>query len=125
MDTKEHFTKGPGIIELWLGLLLGPIAALLQLQTNYALVSTACTSGKAWPLHLVSLTGVLIALCAALVSYRCWVRLGASWDEEPAGTVGRARFMSAVGILISLLMLLVNIAQWIPVFIYGPCQRWL
>jgi hypothetical protein len=31
--------------------------------------------------------------------------------------------MAAVGVLISLLMALVIVAQWLPVFFHSPCER--
>jgi hypothetical protein len=109
--------------ELWLGVLLPPLAVLSQLECNYALVLWACRTGREWPLHLVSLLALLVTLFALLLSHRNWRRLGASWEVEGAGAIPRSRYMAVVGLLISLLMSLVIVAQWIPVFIYGPCQR--
>jgi hypothetical protein len=119
----EDLKSGGAAVALWCGLLLGPLAALSQLEANYALLLWACGAGREWPLHLVSLSAVFITLFAGLLSYRVWKRVGGSWDDEGPGTVPRARFMAAVGILISLVMFLVILAQWIPVFIYGSCQR--
>jgi hypothetical protein len=119
----ENLKSGGAAAALWCGILLGPIAALSQLEANYALVLWACGAGRDWPLHLVSVAAILITLCAGLLAYRVWKRVGGSWDDEGPGAVPRARFMAAVGIFISLVMFLVILAQWIPVFIYGSCQR--
>ena len=124
-NAAQSYKGGARAAELWFGVLLGPLAALSQLEANYALALWACGTGQKWPLHLVSLSAMAITLFAEFLSYRNWKRLGANWEEEGAGVVVRSRFMAAVGILISLLMLLVIIAQWIPVFMYGPCQRWV
>jgi hypothetical protein len=121
----ERFKSGPRVAELWLGILLGPVAALSQLEANYALVGWACAYGRSWPLHLVALAALVIALLAGFLAYRNLRRLGARWQEDGQGVFPRSRFMAALGVLISLLMLLVIIAQWIPVFIYGPCQRFV
>jgi hypothetical protein len=125
MNTRagENFKSGAGAASLWCGLLLGPLAALSQLEGNYALVLRSCSAGRKWPLHLVSLTAIAITVFAWTLSYRHWRRLGGTWEDDGAGAVPRARFMAAIGILISVIMLLVIIAQWIPVFIYGPCHR--
>jgi hypothetical protein len=114
---------GAPAVELWFGLLLGPIAALGQLEANYALVLWVCRSDQDWPLHLVSLAAVIVTVFAAFLSHLNWRRLGGSWDDDGAGAVPRARLMAAIGILLNSLMLLVIIAQWIPVFMYGPCHR--
>ena len=112
---------GAGVGELWAGVLVGPTAMLLQLEANYALVLWSCATGHTWPLHLVSLVALLATVVAGLLAYRVWGRVTA--NEDGAGPVARSRFMAAVGILISLLMCGVIVAQWIPVFIHHPCER--
>ena len=121
--TAEDLQSGGAAAALWFGVLLGPIAGLSQLEANYAFVLWACGAGRDWPLHLVSIVAILLSLFAGLLAHRVWKRLGAGWDDEGPGAVPRARFMAAIGMLISGLMLLVILAQWIPVFIYGSCQR--
>jgi hypothetical protein len=71
----------------------------------------------------VSITAIFVASFAGLLARRIWKRVGPGWDEAGAGATARARFMAAIGMLISLMMLFVILAQWIPVFIYGSCQR--
>jgi hypothetical protein len=122
MNTAEDFTSGPGLMQLWLGLLLGPIVVLTQLEANYALTLWACNEHE-WVLHVVSALALLMTLFAAVISIRCWRSLGSSWQMETGGALPRSRFMSALGILISLLMSLVALAQWIAVFAFNPCER--
>jgi hypothetical protein len=117
-DLKE----GPGVGELWAGVLVGPTAMLLQLEINYAFVPWACATGHTWPLHLVSVLALLFTVLAGLLAYRIWGRVMAA-PEDAGGPMPRARFMAAVGVLISLLMSLVIIAQWIAVFMHHPCDR--
>ncbi|HEU4433567.1 MAG TPA: hypothetical protein VFR51_09235 [Pyrinomonadaceae bacterium] len=112
---------GAGVGELWAGVLVGPTAMLLQLEANYALVLWSCATGHTWPLHLVSLVALLATVVAGLLAYRVWTRVTA--NEDGSGPIARSRFMAAVGILISLLMCAVIVAQWIPVFIHHPCER--
>ncbi|HKP46396.1 MAG TPA: hypothetical protein VJT50_07340 [Pyrinomonadaceae bacterium] len=118
----ENLKSGSGVMSLWAGVLLGPIAALSQLEANYALVLWACNTSHEWPLHLVSIAALCITLVGGALAYGTFSRLRASQEDGP-GTVPRARLMAAVGVLISIVMSLVIIAQWIPVFVYGPCQR--
>lgn len=125
MDSKAatDFKEGAGPGALWAGVLAAPIATLIQLQVNYALVLWACDAGRKWALHLVALLALLITIAGGLLSWRNWRRTGATWEDEGAGVIPRSRFMALVGLLISGLIALVVIAQWIPIFVYGPCQR--
>lgn len=115
--------KGAGAIELWIGVLAGPIAALTQLEANYALVLWACGANKFWPLHLVSMLAAVVTVAGGLLSFRIWSRLGSQVEDDAEGAIPRSRFMAAVGMLASGLMLLVVIAQWLAVFIHHPCER--
>jgi hypothetical protein len=122
-DAIKDFKEGAAPAALWAGVLAGPLATLTQLQVNYALVLWACGAGREWALHLVALLALLVTVAAGLLSLRNWRRAGSSWDDEGAGVMPRSRFMAAVGILISALTVLVVVAQWIPIFVYGPCER--
>jgi hypothetical protein len=112
--------SGAGVGELWAGVLVGPTAMLLQLEINYALVHWVCGSGQKWPLHLVSLLALLVTLVAGMLSFRVLQRVSA--EEDAGGPVARSRFMAMVGVLISLLMIGVIVALWLPVFIHNPCE---
>lgn len=116
-DLKSNSSVGA----LWAGVLVGPIAALTQQEINYALVLWACANGQTWPLHLLSVVALSLTIVAGFFAYRYWRPLNA--DEDVGGPVGRSRLMAAVGILISLLSLLVIIAQWLSIVIHGLCQR--
>lgn len=122
-EAAREFKEGAGPGSLWAGILAGPMAALVQLQANYALVLWVCGSGGAWALHAVSLAALLIAAGAGLLSWRNWQRAGADWDDGGAGVLPRSRFMSAVGMFVSAHSALVVIAQWVAVFVYSACQR--
>ena len=122
-DAIKDFKEGAAPAALWAGVLAGPLATLTQLQVNYALVLWACAAGREWALHLVALLALLVAVAAGLLSLRNWRRAGTGWDDEGAGVMPRSRFMAVVGVLISGLAALVVVAQWIPIFVYGPCER--
>jgi hypothetical protein len=122
-DAAGEFKEGAGPGLLWACVLAGPLAALAQLQANYALVLWACGSGGTWALHAVSLLALLVAAGAGLLAWRNWRKAGARWEDGGAGVLPRSRFMSAVGMFVSAHSALVVIAQWIAVFIFGACQR--
>ncbi len=119
----KNFDRRSGLIQLWLGLLAGPLAALVQLEVAYALVLWVCRSQQTWPLHLVSAIALLATIAAGVIALENLRRLRARFDDDEAGTIPRSRLMAIVGALMSALMSLVIIAQWLPVFLYGPCQR--
>ena len=119
----REFKEGAGPGVLWACVLAGPVAALTQLQANYALVLWACGAGRVWALHAVSVVALLVAVGAGLLAWRKWRVAGAVWEDEGGGVKARGRFMAAVGMLISALSALVIVAMWMPVFVYGPCQR--
>jgi len=94
----REFKEGAGPGLLWAGILAGPLAALTQLQANYALVLWACGSGQVWELHAVALVSLMLCEGAGLLSWRNWRKTGAGWEDEGAGVIPRSRFMSVVGI---------------------------
>lgn len=122
-ETRTDLQRGPGVIALWAGVLVGPIAALTQLETNYALVLWACYAKKYWPLHLVSLLALVLTIIAGVFAYLHWSPMREQAREDAGGVVPRSAFMAAVGVLISGLMVLVIIAQWLAIFTYDACQR--
>ena len=122
-ETTADFKNGAGAALLWACVLAGPLAALAQLQADYALVLWVCGSGQGWTLHAVSLLALLVCALAGALAWRNWRRAGARWEDDGAGALPRSRFMSVVGMLVSAHSALVVIAQWVAVFIYSPCQR--
>ena len=122
-EAAVDLKSGKGVAALWAGLLVGPTAALVQLEANYALMLRACSDNQTWMLHLVSILALLLTATAGGLALIYWRRLERQASEDDAGAIPRSRFMSMVGILVSALMLLVIIAQWMPILIFGPCQR--
>ncbi|HEX8148561.1 MAG TPA: hypothetical protein VF591_15380 [Pyrinomonadaceae bacterium] len=122
-EAAREFKEGAGPGVLWACVLAGPVAALAQLQANYALVLWVCGTGRAWSLHAVSLAALAVAAGAGLLAWRNWRRAGAVWEDGGAGVLPRSRFMSAVGMFVSAHSVLVVVAQWLAVFFYGACQR--
>jgi hypothetical protein len=120
-NVARGLKSGIGLAELWAGVLVGPVAALGQQEVNYALVLWACANSRTLPLHIVSFLALFVTVVAGILVYRHWTRLRA--PEDSGGPVARGRFMAAVGLLTSLLMSLVIIAQWLSIIIHGPCDR--
>jgi TRAP-type C4-dicarboxylate transport system permease small subunit len=120
---EREFSQTRGILWLWAGLLTAPLAFLLHLQVNYALVTQLCQSKLKLLTHLLTLTFLLIAAIGGLIAWRNWQQMGRKWPGEEGSITERSRFMAVVGFLVSALVVLAFIAQWIPQFIFDPCQR--
>jgi hypothetical protein len=122
VDPRTEIPDAREIRALWVGLLLPPIAFLIDLETAYALVPTACASRNELPVHLVHFACLLLAVLGGFTAWRWWKLGGATWPGEEGGPVARSRFMAGVGLLVSALFALVIVAMWIPSFVLDPCQ---
>jgi cytochrome c biogenesis factor len=122
VDPRTPVPDAPEIRALWAGVLLAPVAFLLNLELAYAVVPHACSSQNRLPVHLVHLVCLLIALVGGAFALRSWRSCGETWPGEEGGAVSRSRFMAGLGLLLSVLFALVIVAQWIPSFVLSPCQ---
>jgi hypothetical protein len=124
-NTKAKETSGrdTGLLRLWAGVLVAPLAFLCNLQANYTLAQKLCPGGRTAPLHFTTLLFLLLALLGGLIAWSNWARAGQKWPDESEERVVRNRLMAAVGVMLSLLSALIIIAQWIPQFIFNPCMR--
>jgi hypothetical protein len=112
-----------GIIRaLWTGVLLPPVAFLLNLEVAYALVPAACNARTVVLVHVVHLISLGLTVFAGVVAWRTWQRSGATWPGSEGGRLSRTQFLAGMGILMGLTFGLVILAQWIPSFILDPCQ---
>jgi hypothetical protein len=108
---------------LWFGMLAGPLAFLVNLQVMFLMVPYACFHGWRTGLFAFPLAMAALSIGAAAVAWRNWQRNGREWPGEQGGPQPRSRFMAAVGVALSAMMLLVVIAHWLPVFFVDACQR--
>ncbi|HJR09219.1 MAG TPA: hypothetical protein VJ842_18305 [Pyrinomonadaceae bacterium] len=122
-EAKREFTTQRGICWLLSGLLTAPLAFLTYLAINYAVVPHACSSGHMLASHLVTALFVLIVLAGAFIAWRNWKEAGRGEPTGAAGVVERSRFIAVVGLMLSGLVLILFVAQWIPQFLISPCQR--
>lgn len=122
-QSEHEFKSTGGLAAQWVGLLSGPLAWLLQLQTAYTLVSWACAHDvHAMSLHIVTAAALLLTAGGGFIAWRCLQRAG----KEPSGGEGRAvsrsRFMAVLGLSTSAMFFLVILVQGSASFILHPCQ---
>ena len=122
VDPRTDIPDARHLRALWAGLLLAPIAFLINLELAYALVPPACSSHNLLPVHLTHLACLLLTVIGLVTAWRTWKTVGAHWPGEAGDPLARSRFMAATGLLVSGMFVLVILAQWIPSFILDPCQ---
>ncbi|HEV7859215.1 MAG TPA: hypothetical protein VGO91_11405 [Pyrinomonadaceae bacterium] len=120
---KQKFKTTAGLLALWVGLLCGPLAWLLQLQVGYTLVPWACAHDvNAISLHLVTVVALLLTSLGGFISWRNWQRTGKKERDDEGEAVSRSRFMALLGLFTSAMFFLTILVQGIPSFILHPCQ---
>ena len=118
-----YFTRWPGLLSLSIGVLLGPIVALVNELLLYVTNMWACGTGSQLAMHIVPLLCLLAAIGAGTLAYMDWNRVGGGVEDEAATVDSRTRFMALGGMAVSGLSALVIIAQWLTVFAFGACVR--
>ena len=118
-----RFTRWPGLLSLSLGVLLGPTIALINQEAIYAVNMWACGHGISATMHIAPAVCLAIAVGAAILAYRDWRAVGGGVEDEEGTVETRTRFLSLLGITISVFSSLVIIAQWAAIFVFDPCMR--
>src|SRR4051812_27598367 len=115
INQKPEFQTGCKL--LWLGVLAGPVAWLIQFQLRYSLVQWVCRTHQTFVLHLVSLIflGCIVAACGW--SWRVWQQLGRDWPSDAeSGPEMRNLFLAVLSVVSNLLFSLLVIAQGLSTF---------
>jgi hypothetical protein len=121
-ESKVEGTSPRENFALWTGVLGSAIIWGIQLQTTYAMVPWACSSGHRWMLPVVSLGFLIAAAIPGVVSWREWRKAsGGQRSERETPGDGRRRFMAMLGMMDSAVFFLLILAQALPVFFIHPC----
>lgn len=109
-------------LQLWIGVLGSAVVWAIQLQTSYAMVPWACSSGHRWMLPAVSVGFLLVAAVPGVIAWSLWRKTaGPRRLERESRFEGRRRFMAMLGIMDSAVFFLLILAQGLPVFFIHPC----
>ena len=111
------------MLSLSLGVLLGPIAVLVNEMLIYVTNMWACGQGTQLAMHVVPLICLLVTIGAGLLAWRDWQRVGRGIEDSAATIDSRSRFMALGGMAISTLSALIILAQWLAIFVFGACMR--
>ena len=91
--------------------ILAPAAWVLHLNISYMLVPETCGDGTKMILHIVTAACIAVALIAAAIA----------WTIR-AVTIDRAKWTATMGFCLSLVMIVVIIAQEIPNVMLRSCD---
>jgi hypothetical protein len=119
--TEKAYGDG-GFFGLTLGLILGPVVALVNQAAIYIVNMRACGRDLHQWMHVIPVACLVLVGIAALVAESN--RRGASRDGESNDVVvSRTYFLAVLGLGISLISAIVIIAQWVSVISFDPCMR--
>ena len=123
-ETIEFFSRWPGILRLALGLLLGPVAALVNQELIYLSDIWACGMHAWAAINMVPVLCLVLCIGAGATSYNDWRGVGGGVEvERGSPVITRTRFLAICGMATSAFAALVTIAQWFSVLMFGPCMR--
>lgn len=122
-NEQARLTRWPGLLSLTLGIVVGPIAVLVNEELIYVTNMWACGTGKQLAMHVVPILCLAVTLGAGLLAWRDWDRVGRGVEDEAATVDSRSRFLALGGMAISALSALLILAQWLAIFVFGACMR--
>jgi hypothetical protein len=122
-DGRVRFTRWPGLLTLTLGVVLGPVAALVNEALIYVANMWACGTGGQLVMHVVPLVCLAVAIGAGSLAWTDWGRVGRGVEDEAATVDSRSRFLALCGMAVSAISALIILAQWLAIFVFGACMR--
>jgi len=118
MDQEEATTpKG-----LWTLIVAGPAIVAIEMQANFVLVRQACSAQRSIALYAVVIVAMILTIATVLIAISYWRRAGSAWPTEAVDLSNRIRFITALGVLSSVMSFLVILAQGIATVHFDPCQ---
>lgn len=119
-ELEKAQPTGQAELLLWIAVLLGPFAVLLDLQVSYTLVSQLCEAGGSrWMTLFPSAGAFLLCGLAAAISWREHRTID---EEKKPRSHDRTKFLSRFGLILSAFSALVTLAMALPRFILNPCD---
>jgi hypothetical protein len=112
-----------GRLSLTLGLVLGPVVALINQQAIYSADTWVCGHGVRASLHIIPVLCLIMICSTAFAAWLNWRSVGGGVEDERHAGASQTRFMALLGFAISVFSALVVLAQWIALFVFQPCMR--
>lgn len=119
--TQQFEAQQASTPELWWGILIGPIAWVLDQGLSYSLDQHACSTGHFYVLHVTTACCFVLALSGLFVALR-QRRKVPSGNDDGGTPRDRSWFMAWLGILLSVEFAIVIVAMAVPKIILSPCD---
>jgi hypothetical protein len=119
MAQKEQATTPKA---LWTLIVVPPIIAAIEMQTNFVLVRQACSARRNVELYAVVVVAIVLTIVTAMIAFSIWKRAGVVWPTDDVDLATRIRFIAVLGILSSAMSFLLIVAQGIATIHFDPCQ---
>ena len=122
-SSDAQFTRWPGLLSLSLGVLLGPIAALVTQSIIFAATGWTCGRDIGSTMHIIPALSLIVAVGAGVAAHRNWRAVGKGVEDEHGAVTTRTRFLALMGVALSAFSALVIVAMWASIFVFAPCMR--
>ena len=106
---------------LWWGILIGPVAWVLDQGISYAVDQHACSTGHFYLLHAISACSFVLAITGIFVSRQQLSHVSGG-NEDGGSPRDRSWFMAWLGILMSVSFSLTIVYLAVPKIILSPCD---
>ena len=110
------------LFALWTGIVGGPLIWLIVLEFNYAMSPAACRSGDKTGLVIGTSVALVLSLIAAFVAWRSWHAAGPVVTTAAGDALTRSRFMALAGLGLSILMIFLIMASFLPIAVLQVCD---
>ena len=102
-DVARDYWDGRGLALLWAAMLLGPLAASVDLGAGYALVKPLCASGQPQMLRAISIAALILTSTGVAVAASCFARLRRAAVDDGGRVADRSYFTALVAIGLNVL----------------------
>ena len=110
------------LFALWWGILIGPLAWATDLGISYPIAHLLCEFNDGWGLYAITVCMLALAASGALVARHELALVPLAPGEKLPRPMERSRFMAQLGIALSVLFIIVILAEWVPKLGMSPCQ---
>ena len=121
-ESAQPFWKDVGPLVLVAGLLLPPLAWLLDLQTSYAMVKWACENQRRGLILAVPAASLTVVMLAGAMSWWSWTRLRDNTRPDGGRIEDRSYVLAIAGLAMSTLFALLIATTIAQRALLSPCQ---
>jgi hypothetical protein len=116
------YTDHSHLTALAAGLLLPPLAWLLDMQVSYSLVKWACANDRQWILFAMPLCSLTLTAATTLMSWQTLRQTTHSASDEGGRPIDRSHLLAVSGLAMSILFGLLILVSLVPRALLSPCE---